>query len=220
MKTQLLIVRHGNTFKPNEVPRRVGAHTDLPLVELERSQNIGRYLKSLFIPQITFCSPLQRTRQTAVTALETAGVNTQQIIIDDQFKEIDYGPDENQPEDLVIARIGEAALAAWNTHAQTPPGWQLDPEKLRKNWFDFGAELEENHSGKKILVVTSNGIARFSPALCKSGQSDIPQNLKVSTGAMCLYEKASGQDSWALKFWNKKPLELLSEVIETKKNKS
>jgi 2,3-bisphosphoglycerate-dependent phosphoglycerate mutase len=40
-----VIVRHGNTFRAGETPTRVGARTDLPLVEEERARSAGRYLR-------------------------------------------------------------------------------------------------------------------------------------------------------------------------------
>ena len=42
---KLVIVRHGNTFRAGETPTRVGARTDLPLVEEERARSSGRYLR-------------------------------------------------------------------------------------------------------------------------------------------------------------------------------
>ena len=42
-----MIVRHGNTFRAGETPTRVGARTDLPLVEEERARSAGRYLHDL-----------------------------------------------------------------------------------------------------------------------------------------------------------------------------
>jgi broad specificity phosphatase PhoE len=62
------IVRHGNTFAAREEPRRIGARTDLPLVESGRAQ--AEALAAHFAAQgIRFarclCSPLLRTRQTA-----------------------------------------------------------------------------------------------------------------------------------------------------------
>ena len=38
---KLVIVRHGNTFRAGETPTRVGARTDLPLVEEERARSDG-----------------------------------------------------------------------------------------------------------------------------------------------------------------------------------
>ncbi len=38
MGVTLYIVRHGNTFEPDEPPRRIGRRTDLPLVESGRAK--------------------------------------------------------------------------------------------------------------------------------------------------------------------------------------
>ena len=70
MTTRLIIARHGNTFKPGETPTRVGARTDLPLVEEARGRAIGRYLKNHdLIPDIVFSGPLKRQMQTAELAV-------------------------------------------------------------------------------------------------------------------------------------------------------
>ncbi len=44
--TKLIIIRHGNTFNPDQTPLRVGAGTDIPLVTSGREQakNIGLWL--------------------------------------------------------------------------------------------------------------------------------------------------------------------------------
>jgi probable phosphoglycerate mutase len=44
MTTRIIIARHGNTFTKDQTPLRVGARTDLPLVETERGTNIGKYI--------------------------------------------------------------------------------------------------------------------------------------------------------------------------------
>ena len=57
----LIIARHGNTFRPGETPTRVGARTDLPLVEEERARGIGLYLKKLgLIPTPAHCRTRRR----------------------------------------------------------------------------------------------------------------------------------------------------------------
>ena len=166
MAIQLLIARHGNTLNPGEPPRRVGARTDDPLVETEKASAIGRYLKTHdFIPDAVFSSPLKRTHQTVSIALETAGFSHIKIQTDEIFREIDYGPDENRVEDEVIARVGQEAIAAWNEQAKVPEGWLVDPAGIEQDWLAFGKRIEAQYPNGKILVMTSNGIARFSPIL-------------------------------------------------------
>ena len=204
MKTQLLIARHGNTFLPGEAPRRVGARTDLPLVETLKASAIGDYLKQNFEPDAVYSSPLKRTMETATIALQTAGFQ-KEIITEEIFREIDYGPDENKTEPEVIERIGTAAINAWNTSATVPPGWDFNPEEVKQNWLNFAQNIITQYQGKKILVITSNGIARFAPVLLNlspEALSDQFPSLKVGTGHLCLFEFDGKQ--WECDFWNKR----------------
>src|SRR3990167_6198462 len=129
--TRLLIARHGNTFEPGDIVTRVGI-TDLPLVDsgLIQGQKLGAYLKqNNLIPDMIFTSKLKRAIQTAEQAQNTMKTHLplERLSI---FNEIDYGPDENQPEENVIARVGKEALMAWETKAEVPNGWKVDPETI------------------------------------------------------------------------------------------
>ncbi len=205
--TRLLIARHGNTFGAGDVVRRVGT-TDLPLVEsgLMQGRLLGAYLKqnNLF-PQVIFTSKLKRAIQTAEQAqlmMQTSlPIETLSI-----FNEIDYGPDENQPEDTVIAKLGTDALKKWEAKAIVPTGWNVDPLAIINNWHDFATRLTENYAGKTILVVTSNGIARFSPYLTGDFVAFTTQyNIKIATGALCIFEKTPSAQQWRCQAWNIKP---------------
>ena len=139
MTTRLLIARHGNTFGPGDVVRRVGAGTDLPLVERGREQGaeLGRYLQGTQrVPDVVYCGVLQRAKQTAACALSVWEEDIE-LLEDAMFNEIDYGPDEGKPEDEVIARLGESALRAWDESAQVPQGWRVSPDELVSQWLVF-----------------------------------------------------------------------------------
>ncbi|MGN1063297.1 MAG: histidine phosphatase family protein [Alphaproteobacteria bacterium] len=210
MVTRLIIARHGNTFEKGQTPTRVGARTDLPLVETERSQNIGRYLKSIgLVPSCVYAAPLKRTMQTAEIALRTMGAKIP-ITPADFFTEIDYGPDENQPEETVIARIGQKALDNWNEKAIVPEGWIVNPEEIMKTWIDFGARMERQHPDQNILVVSSNGIIRFAPCLTGDFEEFAHSHeIKVGTGCLCMFEKGRGSTDWLCSAWNLKPKDFL-----------
>lgn len=207
MTTRLLIARHGNTFAPGDVVRRVGT-TDLPLVEsgLQQGRLLGAYLKSHdLIPDVIFSSKLQRAIQTAEQAQSQMDthlpIETLSI-----FNEIDYGPDENQPEEIVVARVGKEVLSAWEAQAVVPSGWDVDPNQIIKNWFDFAARIRTEHAGKTCLVVTSNGIARFAPYLTGDFQAFSAQHgIKIATGAVCLFESKSSNEQWDCLAWNVRP---------------
>lgn len=206
--TTLIIARHGNTFAPDETPRRVGARTDLPLVPSghEQARKLGRYLHDHnLVPAQIFTSKLQRTRQTAEIASIEMGVSIP-LKASDIFNEIDYGFDENRPEDQVIARIGEEALKFWEQDAVMPEGWSPNPREIRQNWLDFAANLLRQHEGEKTLVVTSNGIARFAFHLTPDWTETISTHgLKLSTGALGILTRKKDAGHWTVAGWNIRP---------------
>lgn len=206
--TRLIIARHGNTFGPGDIVRRVGI-TDLSLVEsgLNQGRALGNYLKqNNLLPDVIFTSTLKRTIQTAEQSQEAMRTHLpiEKLTI---FDEINYGPDENQPETEVISRIGTTALQEWEQQAKVPNGWLVNPTETIKNWENFSNRLRQDYSEKTILVITSNGIARFSPYLTGDFNSFSKQHgIKISTGAVCLFENIAPSKLWACKEWNVKPI--------------
>lgn len=205
--TTLIIARHGNTFGPNDTPTRVGAHTDLPLVEKgeEQARAIGRYLaENRLIPDTVYSSKLQRTYQTAKIAIKESGV-ANPIFQLDIFNEIDYGPDENQTEDKVIARIGAQAILDWDDNAKVPDGWKVDPLEVIQNWIGFADQISAHNDNETVLVVTSNGIARFAPHITGDYDGFLKDhNIKLSTGAIAIL-KHDRDSGWRVEAWNVKP---------------
>ena len=130
MITRIIIARHGNTFTKDQTPLRVGARTDLPLVETERGTNIGKYLKMRsLIPATVFAAPLKRTTETARLAIAALDKDIP-LKSDDRFVEVDYGPDEAKTEEEVIARIGQEAIEAWDKNAIVPNGWNVSVDGI------------------------------------------------------------------------------------------
>lgn len=183
--TDLYIVRHGNTFDKGDTVTRVGARTDLPLSQsgLEQAAQLSEHFPHIAPDGFAraYCSPLLRTRQTADAIL--AGRDDAPDLETLEFlREVDYGPDENQPEETVIARVGADALQAWDEAAIPPPGWDLDPEKLRAAWRDLFDQLAVADLSRPVLIVTSNGIARFALDAV-TAFSVQPDSIKLKTGA-------------------------------------
>lgn len=203
--TTLIIARHGNTFTSDQTPTRVGARTDLPLVEsgIAQAQRLGAWMKAQnYIPEVTYCSELQRTQQTAQIALREIGYKqpTFPLAI---FNEIDYGVDENQTEDIVINRIGAQAIKDWDDKAIVPDGWDFDPQACKDNWQNFANHIIEDEQDT-IFVVTSNGVARFAPYLAGNFEEFAQDNqIKLSTGAVGILHYES--DAWTVKDWNIRP---------------
>ena len=214
--TTLIIARHGNTFGPDDTPTRVGARTDIPLVEKghKQAQAIGRYLQQNdLIPDVAYSATLKRTRQTAELALKAAQLSLPVYALD-IFDEIDYGPDENQTEDVVIERIGKDAIEEWDQSAIVPDGWKVDPDQIIANWKNFAHQITKTHDTvtnnvmdmeETILVVTSNGIARFAPHITDDFDSFTKNHkIKLSTGAIGILKFSQGK--WRVTDWNIVPI--------------
>lgn len=205
-KTTLLVARHGNTFDKGDILLRVGARTDLSLSESGKAQAsaLGEYLREHYpIIDTAYTSTLKRTIETASIALSCYPSPPLQEPLG-CFDEIDYGEDDGKPEDAVIARIGQEALDRWDTDATPPEGWHVDIDAIKQNWKHFASMLLTSYSGQTILVVTSNGIARFAPYILDNPDIFMASNnIKLSTGALaCLsYEKGK----WHVEYWNKRP---------------
>lgn len=199
----ILIARHGNTFEAGVIATRVGLKTDLPLAGSGRVQaeNLGLYLKQHNIqPEKVYVSNLKRTQEMANIALQTANLNIKPIE-NSMFNEIDYGPDEGKTNEQVIERIGETALNAWEDSAIPPPGWLVDTNKIIKDWQDFANMTQEQQT---VLVVTSNGIARFAPYLTEDFlKFSLENKIKLATGAIGSLTRHDG--IWKIDFWNETP---------------
>ncbi|WBO23043.1 histidine phosphatase family protein [Sphingomonas abietis] len=203
-ETLFVIVRHGNTFAAGEAPRRIGARTDLPLTAdgMAQAHALGAHFAALGLRfSRVLVSPLARTRATA-SAISEHLPDAPAPQSCDWLREIDHGPDEDRPEEAVLARIGAEALAAWDERAEPPPGWTVDAAGRRDAW----RALFATDAGPTLLV-TSNGAARFAlladPALTGSG-TGAPGRMKLPTGAYGVIRRAAG-GALALVEWGRRP---------------
>jgi len=202
----LVIVRHGNTFTAGEPPRRIGAHTDLPLTDkgMDQAQRLGAHFAALgWRFSRALVSPLLRTRQTAQAILEYQG-DPPAPEPADFLREIDHGPDENMTEDAVITRIGQNALAAWDKQALPPQGWIVDADHRIAAWQAILHNLAAGAA--PVLLVTSNGAARFAlmaDADLQAAAAALPA-LKLPTGSYGAI-KRSGIGALELAEWGKRP---------------
>ena len=201
--TRIVICRHGNTFDKGDVIRRVGARTDLPLSisGIDQARGLAAYFK----PELSgynfsraFCSPLLRTYQTADFILN-AGHNVDDLRVLEFLTEIDYGVDENKAEDEVVARLGQEAIALWDEKAVPPDGWDVNPAALISAWKNFLSQ--QTADDEDILVVTSNGIARFALDAVNKISTDAPRKLR--TAAYGIIEITNGHTK--LTAWDNRP---------------
>lgn len=178
---RIIVCRHGNTFDKGDVVTRVGGRTDLPLSTSGRVQAkaLAKHFAGAHFAA-AYCSALRRTRETAEAILK-ACPDAPDLEVLPFLTEVDYGPDENKPEDEVVARIGEKALRAWEEDSLVPDGWLVDKDAIRAGWRLLLAKATGLPETDIILVVTSNGIARFLPDVVDSVPAGLQPKLK--TGA-------------------------------------
>ena len=180
MSTRIVICRHSNTFDKGDVVTRVGARTDLALSHSGQAQakNLKQFFRTAYHFDRAFCSELRRTHETASKILE--GAHPAKLLERGFLNEIDYGIDENRPEAEVIARLGKQAIREWDTDAIVPNGWHIDPEQIRTAWQTFLHEMSKQDGD--VLVVTSNGIARFCLDVVDETDCEVP-SIKLATAA-------------------------------------
>ncbi len=197
--SQIYIVRHGNTFDKDNVIRRVGGKTDMPLScsGREQAKTLAKHFAAIPFAR-AFASNLKRQTQTAQIILDAQKQGGQLETLE-FLTEIDYGPDENKPEDQVIARIGQSALQAWDEYAVPPQGWHVDPKAITQNWAQFFERCKSSQS--PVLIVTSNGIARF---ILDVAQHGLQTPRKLRTGAYGIVELQNGQPR--ILSWDKRPI--------------
>ena len=206
MARQVYIVRHGNTFDSGDTVTRVGARTDLALSVSgrEQAERLGQHFAGAGIGFARIIAgPLKRTRETA-SLIQKAQSRRVPLEIAAFLREIDYGPDENRPEPDVVARLGEAALAAWEQDAVPPPGWKVDPDALTAAWTALFEVLASEDADGPALVVTSNGIARFALFAAASRSGTAGPDLKLKTGAYGIAEVSPGAPA-RITAWNERP---------------
>jgi probable phosphoglycerate mutase len=197
---RIIVCRHGNTFDKGDVVTRVGGRTDLPLSASGREQAaaLSRHFSDTSF-HAAYCSTLLRTRETAAAILG-ARADAPQLTTLPFLTEIDYGPDENVAEEKVVARIGEAAMRAWEEDSRVPDGWTVDKAAIHSGWKSLLAEAARLARSETILVVTSNGIARFLPDVVDAVPTGLQPKLK--TGAWGEVECNTGT---RILSWNQRP---------------
>jgi probable phosphoglycerate mutase len=179
--TLLYLVRHGNTFEADEVPRRIGSRTDPALTEAGRdqAQRLGNHFARIRFGH-AWSSELRRSEETATIVL---AAQSQPPMLSHQrvLNEIDHGPDEDRSPDDVLRRIGTEALDAWERHLEPPPGWNIGLGWRRQGWQTAVKMLAAGPSSGPVLAVTSGGAARL--ALLCLAVPNAPIDAKLRTGS-------------------------------------
>jgi probable phosphoglycerate mutase len=207
--TRLVIVRHGNTFEAGEPPRRIGARTDLPLTAtgVAQAEALARHFAANGIRfDRVLSGALKRTLTTAEAIAGGRPIETAPFLT-----EIDHGPDEGQLESAVIDRIGNEAVTLWEKQCVAPEGWEVGAQWRLLAWREFVERVVEEHRRGTILLVTSNGAARFALAALGLKPGENRAGVKFRTGSYGVLEVGSGAD-FRLVGWDMRPGETPGDI--------
>lgn len=208
MKIHLYLVRHGNTFGPNDKVVWASSSTDFPLVP--RGEEQARELAQFFkLQNIVFdrilCGPLQRTKRTAEILKDSLSCS-EEIEIDCRLNEIDYGEWSGRTTEEIIELYGSGEVNAWNERSAWPQSgiWKTEEAEFVRDVHSLADEFSSRKE-QTLLAVSSNGKLRYFLQLCSGAYEKHreEQTLKVKTGHVCLLSYEDGV--WQEQFWDVKP---------------
>jgi probable phosphoglycerate mutase len=207
---EIILARHGNTFKPNDPVVWTGSTNDLPLVEqgIAQAEKLAScLLEQSFRPEAIYCGPLLRTRKYAQILSQRLQLANQPIV-DKRINEIDYGDWTGLTNDEVENRFGKKALTGWDLFSQWPDkgNWGSNEETIAEEVSSFVRDLAIQHRATdKIIVVTSNGRLRYFLKLCTQEFEMRKRNrdFKVKTGNICKLIWSEGVVT--VSYWNEEP---------------
>ena len=175
--TFIYFVRHGETvLTPTRKFSGTGAlDPELTQEGLDQADLVAEECAKLGA-EILIASPLKRTRQTAEAIARTTGL---EITFDEAWFELSFGSWDGKSIEEVQAEDPDAYQAWLNSSSYAPAGGE--------SYDDAAVRVEESlerlvaeHPGKKIIVVTHNGIIKTAAKIAVGGPSDAVFHMDVT----------------------------------------
>lgn len=167
--TTIYFVRHGETvLTPTRKFSGTGAlDPELTEVGLAQAERVAGEVAKLE-PHILISSPLKRARQTADAIARSTGLT---VIDDTDWYELSFGSWDGKSIEEVKAETPEDYQAWVNSSSHRPGGGEsYDEAALR---IDAAMEKVLNlYPGKKVVVVTHNGVIKSAANLAIGGPND------------------------------------------------
>ncbi len=167
--TFIYFVRHGETIL---TPQRKFSGTgslDPELMQegLDQADLVAAECAKLGA-EVLIASPLNRTRQTAEAIARTTGL---EIIFDEVWFELSFGSWDGKAIEEVREQEPDAYQAWLNSSSYAPPGGEsYDEASIRIE--EALEKLVAQYPGKKIIVVTHNGVIKTAAKIAADGPSD------------------------------------------------
>ena len=167
--TTIYFVRHGETIlTPMRKFSGTGAlDPELTKDGLEQAARVAGEVAKLK-PEVLIASPLQRARQTADAIAATTGL---EVIEDSDWYELSFGEWDGKSIEEVKAENPDQYQAWLNSSSYRPGGGEsYDEARIR-----IEAALEKvvaQYPGKKVVVVTHNGVIKSAANIAIGGPND------------------------------------------------
>jgi probable phosphoglycerate mutase len=167
--TTIYFVRHGETIlTPMRKFSGTGAlDPELTQDGLEQAARVAGEVAKLK-PEVLIASPLQRARQTADAIAATTGL---EVIEDTDWYELSFGEWDGKSIEEVKAENPDQYQAWLNSSSYRPGGGEsYDEARIR-----IEAALEKvvaQYPGKKVVVVTHNGVIKSAANIAIGGPND------------------------------------------------
>lgn len=167
--TMIYFVRHGETIlTPTRKFSGTGA-LDPELTEdgLAQAERVATEVAKL-APEVLITSPLKRARQTADAIAQSTGIA---VIEDKDWYELSFGDWDGKSIEEVKAESPDEYQSWLNSSSYRPGGGEsYDQARIR-----IEAALEKvaaEYPGKKVVVVTHNGVIKSAANIAVGGPSD------------------------------------------------
>ena len=167
--TFIYFVRHGETILTPERKFSGTGTLDPELMQegLDQAELVAKECAKLGA-EVLISSPLKRTRQTAEAIARTTGLD---IIFDEAWYELSFGTWDGKAIEEVREQEPDEYQAWLNSSSYAPPGGEsYDEASIRIE--EALEKLVAEYPGKKIIVVTHNGVIKTAAKIAVGAPSD------------------------------------------------
>lgn len=175
--TFIYFVRHGETVLTPERKFSGTGSLDPELMQsgLDQADLVAEECAKLGA-EVLIASPLKRTRQTAEAISRATGLD---IIFDEAWYELSFGSWDGKAIEEVRVEEPDTYQAWLNSTSYAPPGGESYEEAFVRV-EEALEKLVAEYPGKKIIVVTHNGIVKTATKLAVGGPSDAVFHMDVT----------------------------------------
>lgn len=207
---EIILSRHGNTFKDTDIPVWAGLTEDFPLVKKGKNQAkicAKAILKSGIKITDFYVGTLKRHQEYAEIIMNELSIDKKPIV-DERLNEIYYGKWSGLSNYEIIEKHNVKELEEWNKKSIWPVDaqWGESEKSFIERINNFSTEIAKKYTEKDtILVVSSNGVLRyFLKNIDNLFEKKIDDGtFKMRTGYISRMNVT--KNNWSLKFWNHPP---------------